>query len=101
MPTAKHEFEGVFADLLEEVGPHDPFVVTKDIKLGMPTRAVLKQFYKTEQDIDARMRVLIGDDLFDKVEALFEDKPHQMWAKFIDMYLEYVFGKGSTKVEGN
>ena len=99
MPTKTHEFTGVFAELLEEVGPVKPFVLTDDIKLVMPTREQMRQFYDTS-DAEDKSKVLIGDQ-FDKVVELFDDKPHIMWNRFIEMYTEYVFGKGADKVEGN
>lgn len=99
MPTKTHEFTGVFAELLEEVGPVAPFVLTDHIKLAMPTREQMRQFYDSD-DTEDKTRVLIGDQ-FDTIVELFNDKPYTMWNRFIEMFTEYVFGKGADKVEGN
>ncbi len=99
MPT-KSEFTGVFADLLDEVGKDDPFVLTNDIQIPMPTRKQIKQFFDADADADERTRVLIGEQ-YDKIVELFDDKPFPVWNRFIEMLTEHVFGKGADKVEGN
>lgn len=96
--TEKKSVGGRFAALLEEVGELEPYQLTDDIAIPMPTKKQLEKLYEAETK-EQRERALLGKQ-YEAINALFDGQPYQVWSKFTDELNEHVFGKGVDEVPG-
>lgn len=80
----------LFERLRKEVKVPTPLRVTEDIVLTCPTKAQLErsQLATTEEESN---RVLLGEESYDKLTALFSEESAYMWAEFHKAYLEHFF----------
>lgn len=80
----------LFEKLRKEVKVPAPLKVTEDIVLECPTKTQLEAS-KAAATEDESNRILLGDDNFDKLNALFGPEAPHLWAEFNRVYLEHFF----------
>jgi RIO-like serine/threonine protein kinase len=87
--TATEELT-LFEKLRKEVKVPKPLRVTQDIVLECPTKAQLErsQAGTTEEESN---RILLGEENYDKLVALFSEESAYMWAEFHKAYLQHFF----------
>ncbi|UVK63399.1 tail assembly chaperone [Mycobacterium phage Aegeus] len=83
-----------FAELVAEVRVPDPLPLTKDIVLECPTKTQVSDLLKAVTEDEAQ-KIIFGKD-YDKAMKLFNDKPVQVWNKFMEKYNEHFFGDGKA-----
>lgn len=82
--------ETLFEKLRREVAVPDPLKVTEDIVLDCPTKTQLDKSQQALTELEAN-RILLGEDNYEKLEALFGPESPQMWAEFNKAYVAHFF----------
>lgn len=81
---------GLFDKIRAEVEVPEPLVVTEDIVLQCPTKAQLDLSQLTGNELESN-KILLGEDNYKKLAALFDDQPPQMWVEFNKAYVAHFF----------
>lgn len=82
--------ETLFEKLRREVKVPDPLKVTEDIVLLCPTKTQLDLSQSAATEIESN-KILLGEDNYDKLDALFGPEAPQMWAEFNKAYVAHFF----------
>jgi hypothetical protein len=69
-----------------------------DIYVQPLTRGQAKAMRKAQGE-EAQLRILLGDS-YDRIDALFDDKPIDEWVAFQQDMKEHFYGKGVDAVAG-
>lgn len=86
---AKEELT-LFEELQKEVNVPGPLVVTQDITLVAPTKAQLDAS-KAALTEDESNKLLLGEEIFDKLQDLFANEAPQLWEAFNKAYIDHFF----------
>lgn len=90
MAVAPKNEETLFERLRREVKVPDPLVVTEDIVLPCPTKDKL-DLSQNAGDEESANKILLGEDNFEKLNALFGPEAPQLWAEFNKAYVAHFF----------
>lgn len=82
--------ETLFDKLRKEVKVPDPLVVTDEIVLKCPTKSQLELSQTAGSESESN-KILLGEDNFEKLTALFDQEAPQMWAEFNKAYVAHFF----------
>lgn len=81
----------LFEKLRKEVKVPSPLRVTDDIVLECPTKSQLERSQQASNSEEESNRVLLGEEHYDKLVALFSEEPAYLWAEFHKAYLQHFF----------
>lgn len=81
-----------FAELIEEVRVPEPLKVTDKITLESPTKKQVSDLLKATTEEEAQ-KIIFGS-AYAEAMKLFDNRPVQLWNKFMEKYNKHFFGDG-------
>lgn len=84
--------------LQQEVELPQPYVLNSEITIKPPSHAQMRDLKAAKTDAESN-RVILGDQ-FEAVEALFKERPFQLWEAFWADIAKQFLGPGADDVEG-
>lgn len=97
--TAAKSIIGRLAELQQEVEVPEPYVLTNTITITAPTRRQMREIVAAKGNEELADKAFFGEH-YDALNELFDDRPQQEWAAFVQEISEHFFGKGSGEVPG-
>lgn len=95
MPPRKNI--GRLAALQRETKVPAPYVLTPEITIPVPTRAMMRAIRGASEE---QQWELICGEHWEAVKALFDDQPDRLWEAFENDVTTHFFGPGVGEVEG-
>lgn len=80
----------LFERLRKDVKVPIPLRVTQDIVLQCPTKAQLERSQLANSEEESN-RILLGEENYDQLTALFSEESAYLWAEFHKAYLQHFF----------
>ncbi|MDO3050678.1 hypothetical protein [Mycobacteroides abscessus] len=81
-----------FAELVESVRVPEPLKVTNKITLKCPTKKQVSDLLKATTEEEAQ-KIIFGS-AYAEAMKLFDNRPVQLWNKFMEKYNAHFFGDG-------
>lgn len=89
---------GRLADLQRETKLPEPYKLTDDILIPVPTRKTMRDA-RAAQSVEDYNKTVFGDQ-WDAINAVFDEQPDALWDAFIRDVGRHFFGAGADDVEG-
>jgi len=88
--ASAEEGETLFERLRREVKVPDPLKVTDEIVLTCPTKTQLENSQQAQSELEAN-KILLGEENYERLDALFGPESPQMWIEFNKAYISHFF----------